>query len=266
MASQAVLFKKVGSTFTVPLADGRFGASRILRVDPEREMSLFAATEYIDSRPPEISDPLLKTILVANEIYAMIGLGKCVKWQYWLEPPPRQFKYIGVVKPSAAEERLDPENFSKFWDHWAAGILVEWRWRHDQPALEAEFDKARKEPGAYRRFIAKRKKEVEITLEKLKKVKFFNEWQGHVPAAALRESRSLIREAVEALIGLGRKPTKKLALPIVRLCIEGFNGLDEKYEFISTIEREDILDQIDEVLRVAGAKNYDDWADGFRDW
>ena len=70
----------------------------------------------------------------------------------------------------------------------------------------------------------------------------------------------------EALLGLKPKPTKKLALPIVRRCIEGFNLLDEKYEFIATIEREDIIEQIDEVLGVAGLKGYGDWADRWRDW
>ncbi|WP_020470039.1 hypothetical protein [Zavarzinella formosa] len=265
MANHSVHFKKAGSTFAVPLADGRFGACRVLRADSDREMSLFAATEYVDSRPPDITNPLLRTILTANGTYYLISLGRCVKWQHWIEPPPRTFKYVGVVEPSAAEARINLESFSKFWDHWPDGILAEWRWRYDRPALVAEFDR-NNGPGAWQRFFETRTKQKQMTLEKLKKATFFSNWNGAVPAAAIRESRKLIREAVEALIALGPKPTKKLSQAIVRRCVEGFNGLDEKHEFITTIEREDIIEQIDEALRVAGLKDYDDWADRWRDW
>ena len=227
---------------------------------------MFAATEYIGWRPPAITNPLLRTVLVSNDVYYTIASGRCVKWQYWIEPPPSKFKYVGVVEPTAAEARLDPENFSKFWDHWPEGILVEWRWRHDRPALVAAFDKTHGGPGAFQRFFGTRTRQTQLTLNKLKKATFFSDWKGEVPAAALRESRKLMRDAVEALIRLGPKPTKKSALPIVRRCVEGFNALDEKYEFIMTIEREDILEQIEEVLRVAGLEDTDDWADRWRDW
>ena len=229
-------------------------------------MSLFAATDYIDSRPPAITDPLLRTILVANDTYALIAFGPCVKWQYWIEPPPREFKYIGVVEPTAAEARFNPSNFSKFWRHWPDGILVEWRWRLDRPALETEFDRTHGEPGAFRRLLDKRTKLAKMTLPQLKKVAYFSNWNDYVPAAAIRESRKLIREAIAALIGIGPKPTKKLAQPIVRRCIEGFNLLDKKHEFIATIEREDIMEQIYQVLDVAGLKDHEDWAGRGRDW
>ena len=237
-----------------------------MRADPDREMSLFAATEYVGSIPPAATDPLLKTILVANEIYALIAVGKCIKWQHWLEPPPKAFEYVGVVMPSAAEERLDPDNYSKFWEHWPEGILAEWRWRHDRPALMAAFDKSNGKPGAFQRLVNARTKQARMTLDKLQRAAFFSGWRGYVPAGALRESRALMREAVEALIGLGRTPTKKLAVPIVRRCIEGFNELDEKYGFITTIEREDIVEQVHEMLRVAGMKGDQGWADDWRDW
>src|SRR5207253_11375553 len=115
-----------GATWAVPLADGRFGACRVLRVDPEREMSLFAATSYIGAKPPSLTEPLLTSILLMNSVGCDRRRQRtagdnwpCVWWQHWCEPPPPEFRYLGIVEPAPAEERMNPDAYSKFWNNWA---------------------------------------------------------------------------------------------------------------------------------------------------
>src|SRR5262249_157938 len=118
-------YQQRGATFAVPLEDGRYGACRVLRVRPEAEISLFAATDYAGQKPPELADPLLRSILVMNSLAC--DNWRFALWQYWIEPPPATFKYLGMVEPSPAEERLNPDAYSKFWNDYADSILQEWR-------------------------------------------------------------------------------------------------------------------------------------------
>ncbi len=262
LARHRRLMKKLGATFAVPLADGRYGACRIVRVDPARQMSLFAATEYLDAQPPNLAQPRLRTILVANTTHAALTYGPCVRWQYWIEPPPADFQYLGTIAPAAEEQRYDPSNFSKLWDGWPAGILMEWRWRHDRASLAAEYDRIHG-AGAFGRMLRKNRPR---TLASLAKKKFFSAWKGDVPAAALRGSKELLVELVQGLISLGEKPTKKLARPLVKKCLQAFNRLDEAHEFIATIEREDILQEVFGALDAAGLPDCDAWGEEWRDW
>jgi hypothetical protein len=170
-----------------------------------------------------------------------------------------------VVEPSPAEERLNPDAFSKFWDDYAKFILQEWRWRHDREAFIEEFENEYG-IGSVQRLLDEKKRKAEMTLGKLRKERFFAGWEGYVTPAAIHESRQIIRDTIDGLIALGSKPTKKLAVPILRQCIERFNRLDEKRHFICTIEREGICDHFYEVIRVAKLKGCDDLADRWRDW
>jgi hypothetical protein len=262
----------VGATFSVPLADGRFGACRVLRIRrPAKDilasldlgMSLFAATEYIDAKPPRISDSRLRSILVLN--YFWFDKQRCIQWQYWGHPPPRNFHLIGHIEPSPAEERLDLDAYGKFWEHWGEKTLGERRWQHDRKAFLRDYDK-QYGPGASERLLEEKKQRASMTLEKLYKVRFFANWEEFVSPSAVRESRKIIRDTIGALIRLGKPLTKKSASPILKECTEQFNRLDQKRQFITTIEREDICEVIDRIIHVARLRGCDTLVDQWRDW
>src|SRR5262245_52769703 len=186
-------YQRRGATFAVPLADGQFGACRVLRVRPEAEISLLAATPYVGPQPPALSDPRLRTILV------MDGLDfdhwPCVLWQYWVEPPPKGFRYLGLVEPSPAEERMNPDAYNKFWYYYGKYIWQEWRWLHDREALIAEYEKEFG-PGSVRQVLREKKRQAEMTLEKLRKERFFADWEGHVAPEIVRQSRKIVRDTI----------------------------------------------------------------------
>jgi hypothetical protein len=105
------------------------------------------------------------------------------------------------------------------------------------------------------------------TLRSLRLKHRFTSWEGHVRPALIREARSILRETVTALVELGPaapKPRKRAAL---RRCIETFNRLDRANDhFITTIEAEDIVAELDEVAALSGLENEPDLVDEWRDF
>jgi len=75
-------------------------------------------------------------------------------------------------------------------------------------------------------------------------------------------SRRLIyKTTLSKLILIGTGKPKDTYIPTLSKYIEEFNRIDEKYEFINTIEREDICEHIEEILDVLnlpGVKECDD--------
>lgn len=263
-------FKQRGAAFSVPLADGRFGACRVLRAEPEKDdgMSLVAATPYVGAKPPAISEPSLAAILLMQSVgcdKAQRILGDdypCVWWQRWMEPPPADWQYIGVVEPAPAEARMNPDAYSRYWDNWARNILQEWRWQNDRERFIADFDRTYG-AGWIQSVLEEKKRLSHLTLPLLRKRRSFPGWDEFAPARIVRNSRKIVKEAIDGLIGLGSRPTKKEAVPILKHYIESFNSLEHDFD---TIEREHILDVFYEMIRVAGLKGCDQLADQWRDF
>jgi len=232
-------------------------------------MSLFAATPYIGAEPPTLAEPLLSSILLMNSIgcdrRAQRTAGDnwpCVWWQHWMEPPPAEFRYLGIVVPAPAEERMNPDAYSKFWSNWGKYILQEWRWQHDRPALVAELDQ-RNGGGSVQMFLEEKQRRAEMTLGTLRKTRFFADWDGFLSPSMIRASRKIVRQAIDGLIALGPRPTKKQAVPILRQFTESFNALAHK---IDTISRENICEVFDEIVRVAGLKGCERLVEEWRDF
>ena len=63
-------FPPPGTILTFPLADGRFGACRVLRIDTQFGSdylyALVALTEHISSLLPDLNDPALRRFLLLN--------------------------------------------------------------------------------------------------------------------------------------------------------------------------------------------------------
>jgi hypothetical protein len=100
-----------------------------------------------------------------------------------------------------------------------------------------------------------------MTLEQLQAKSPFASWVGHVNPKALEESRLIYRATLSKLILIGTGKPKETYIPVLSKYIEEFNRIDEKYEFIETIEREDICEHLAEilvVLKLPGIKECDD--------
>jgi hypothetical protein len=210
---------QIGATFAVPLADGQYGAIRVVGVDPKKDGGgvWFAATEYVGPKPPKLEEPALARIQILDTSGFSHAPRPCVWWQR--EPPPGDFPFLGLVKTTKAENRSVVEQgieWHKSWEEWAAIILHQWRWDHDRDGLiRGKYDNERKSTSAKRRRYEK-------TLAELSQGRFFEGWDEFVPAKVTRAARKIARETVEGLIELGANPSKRKATPVLRKFIESF--------------------------------------------
>ena len=100
-----------------------------------------------------------------------------------------------------------------------------------------------------------------MTLEQLQAETPFTSWEGHVDPKAIGESRHIYKTTLSKLIQAGPGKSKDTYIPLLNRYIEEFNRIDEEYEFIATIEREDICEhlvQILDILNLPGIQECDD--------
>jgi hypothetical protein len=152
---------------------------------------------------------------------------------------------------------------------WAFGLqaLRQWRWDHDREAVLRE-DALEKRREAEMREECGRKREAylkSVSLSDLQKPPFFN-WKGFRAAKIIRASEKIMADTVARLVKIGRDSPEADRLAILQQCIESFNTLDAKTQFIDTIEREDICEQFEVIVHACGLGHHKDLADEWREW
>ena len=263
---------EVGAVFAMPLADGRWGACRVLSASPppliskKNDSCHVAACDWVGDAVPGITEPRLRKVLRLthhswqNEPHVVWVAGR----------PPGEFRRIGHIAPRASEPKRKHSAFST-WGGLPHQVLLQWRWDKDRAALlreEARGEVA--EQKRQREVRAKKFRELDaLTYSKLRREQPFKSWRGVVPPRLVKASRQLFTDAIDVLAALGPKPKRKDVLPVLQRLIEGFNDIDERNDhFIETVEREDICEHFYRLAHVTGVARYgkSDLADEWRDW
>jgi hypothetical protein len=86
------------------------------------------------------------------------------------------------------------------------------------------------------------------------------------PQDAIDASRANMLATVRALTDLGNSASEEERLKVLQNCIEAFNELDERLEFIETLEREDICWEFEAIVYACGLGTHESLADEWRDW
>ncbi len=145
---------KVGDVYVEAFEDGRRGAIRILKVSGKYVG--IATTPYIGDKPPALTDPLLREILIEkrgkfnNKLSIYIFEGK----------KPDGIEYLGNIPLSKEEEKIDVHGdvggfgYKGIWDS-GAGYNVWHEWMNEH------------KPEAYREYL---KASDEAERERLKKM------------------------------------------------------------------------------------------------
>jgi len=94
-------------------------------------------------------------------------------------------------------------------------------------------------------------------LELLRSNRFFESWNGFVPAEKISASEEALRSFLNRLIQSGPTVDEALARAYVDDAVRLFNDLDDGW--IVTTEREDICDRISDILAAAGFEPDEDW-------
>lgn len=133
---------EIGDTFGIPLRNGLYSVCRVIQKKIERGSPLYRGTsvlvaiaDYFDVKPPDISEPKLRTIFeLKNQ-----GLLKCpfITWINECYILPESFVKIGEIPPVKEETDLDISSYSN-WEGVLHQLLSEWYWEHDRERLNAK--------------------------------------------------------------------------------------------------------------------------------
>jgi hypothetical protein len=259
-------FPRPGTVFAMPLADGRVGVCRVLRVDATMgaPAALVAASDWISEQPPQLNDRAVRRILVLDH-HSHGGRAEVI----WIvEPPPEDFRKLGEIEVVHEDEESESNSFSG-WTSLSYQVLAQWRWHHDREAVLAE-DTAEKDAELAARAGAARKRAAylsAVSFSDLLAKDLFPQWEDYPPDAAKAGCQRIIQSFIRALEAVARPLDRDFVARRLKQCIEEINHLDSQEGwFIETIEREDLCEVLEEILNAAKfpglVKRVDEW----RDW
>ncbi len=258
-----------GSAFAVPLEDGRYTVCRVLtnaRNDLERssiDSVLVTCSQWVGSEVPDSNDPELIPMLHLTH-----GSWKNKPVLIWIEKKiPADFISIGMIEPTEKEKTFESPSHAE-WIFIQFQALRQWRWDHDREALQAEDVEKKSEEGRQRaqEVKARNKYLKTITLAQLLDHQFFPQWKQYPPRKAITASRIIMNETIVELIELGDSATQADRMQCLQNCIESFNLIDKKMEFIETVEREHICSEFEAIVHACGLGHHKNLADEWRDW
>lgn len=107
-----------------------------------------------------------------------------------------------------------------------------------------------------------------LELLKRRRERVFAHWDGFVPSELISESEIAISRLIDRLVALGPEPTREQIQEEIDKCVQRFNDLDQgwKHSWICTIEREDICEELQDLIALCGYDGSEQgWIRG-RDW
>jgi hypothetical protein len=191
--------------------------------------------------------------------------GQLIAWKgCFFGDIPDDFMVVGArPAPAECDPLLAAEGKMVFQnaEHARAELHNAWRMIHDRPALEAEWTLAReaREQRAAERARTR-------TLPKMLREKLFASWSEMCPPRVLRKVRRIFRDATRDLIVLQAKGTKRQRTAVLKRIVTELNTLDDKEGCIETVEREAIVQRVEELAALVGVSNDEEELTGHRDW
>jgi hypothetical protein len=152
--------------------------------------------------------------------------------------------------------------------HAAASAEREWRWLHDRERLLEDVKRSAAEYEAAAAAEARRKRERRkvLTWDQLLAEDPFPSWRARPSETFAAEARTAIRDACHALKALGPKPPRSQVRAILRGCVERFGAATEHYRDISTEQRREIVNVLEEMAYLSGHRSLIDDARLWRGW
>jgi hypothetical protein len=97
------------------------------------------------------------------------------------------------------------------------------------------------------------------SLEKLKEHEAFSSWEGTWSSDIVDPSRAILHATIDGLSQLPADATDEEKKKVITAAVVKFNDLNDAHdEFIETIEREDIAEELLQIAEAAGLKPDED--------
>lgn len=257
-------FPEPGSVFVAPTGDGRLAAGRVLRRQFEGGAFgvLIAASRWMGAEVPSLDAAELREPLILTH-HGYQGQRE-VFWAH--DVMPADFTIVGRIELSDEDRAVTSNSFGG-WQSVPWQALKQWRWDHDRDALlQEEAEQAAAEADRRRIAAAARAEYMRnLTLDALAERTWLPSWDAEEPPAGLDESRRLLSRFVEELRSQP-KLTRPVARKLLKRTVQEFNRLDAARQFISTIEREDLYEALEQIACAAGFPQLADEIDAWREW
>src|SRR5262245_39768407 len=202
-----------------PLADGRYSVCRVL-LDATSKQSkewktnpiLVAGSTWIGDQVPNPADPALRPILYLN--HHTWRNEPNVAWVS--DEPPQEFIRIGTITPTAKERAFPCASFGT-WATITIQPLAQWRWDNDRDAVLAEDAADKKKLAEHWSKLRQDRDQYlgRVTLDELRKRRFFRHWKDYPPAKYTRAARKILTDTVEQLLALGPRASKGQRMSIL---------------------------------------------------
>jgi hypothetical protein len=251
---------------------GHYAALKI--IETNEEFFAYAVLDGIWNAPPTLRNAREATILklrafrTAPDARIDDDVYRCWWWGWTPKdiPEMRLLGNDGVTD----EERAALAHSSSFTGlgHAAASAEREWRWLHDRDRLLNDVKRSAAEYAAAAAAEARRKRERRKTLtwdQLLAEVPFPN-WKTYPSETFAAEARTAIHDACHALKALGPKPPRSHVRAVLRGYIEWFNAANERYGHVSTEQRTEIVNLLEEMAYLSGHRSLTDDARLWRGW
>lgn len=247
-----------GTVYVVPSAGG-FGACRVLATRTpndkllpsySREYSaLVAVTRCWGKLPPMLTEPCISQFLPDPK-----GGFRAV----WLsERPPSDVRVLGVLPLRAAEQEISC-NYVSDWD-WVRGTV-----RREAASVVAGSPEGHEEgpvslkAGRLEGQGASASFEIDMPSP-------FSEWMPYISAEIVDQANELVRQASTRLRAVASSSADEKAA-VLREVVEGFSALNDRYQFIGTIERENVFETLVRLAEENGLSNAPAIIDEWREW
>jgi hypothetical protein len=261
-------FPPAGSVLSFPLADGRFGVCRILKVvyssEVKSAIATVACSDWIGGEPPTLKNSSIRKILRPT-LSPYLNFAQI--WSVF-DPPPPEFKPVGIIPIDGTDPEPERDGFCD-WGSFPRTLLRQWRWDHDRENLLADDASAKAAEEKQREETAARRAEILANTALpgiLERPTLFPTWENFPPAPAKAAIEQAIRAFIKAVIALP-KATKRDITRELRACIKALNTIDNEHDNpIETVEREDLYRLFEEVLSAAKHPDLLEKVDDWRDW
>jgi len=105
-----------------------------------------------------------------------------------------------------------------------------------------------------------------LSLQKILDEDPFPEWSGTRPEDAVNEARRIFRVATEKLLELEKGSSRRKRRAVLKKVTDEFNRLYNETGCIESVERDQIVERIEELALLVGLNNEDECLTGHRTW
>ena len=257
-------FPEPGSVFVAPTGDGRLAVGRVLRRQMEGGAVgvLLAASPWIGATIPPLDTPILRETLVLTH-HSWKGKREI----FWVhDRMPLDFQIVGQI-PLLGEDLAETSNTFGGWQSVPLQVLTQWRWDHDREALLREEAEKKAADSERQRQTAAARAEymLTLTLESLAVKEWLDSWEDTEVGERMPEAKGVLVDLVKDLRAQ-TKLTKPVVRKMLKQAVEVFNRLDAGNNFISTIEREDLCEALEQIACACGMPGLAEDVDRWRNW